>query len=96
MTTKQFSERIVNADGVNISIDYNEPDGHLTVKGVHAKKERYQEVTLAYDFTGIRKTEIASYEPPFDADFYSQLDAKLLKVSQALSIDIEGSATMEV
>lgn len=85
MKTENYNESI-NRDNVGININYYDGQGKIFVTANHSLAERTTTVNLYYDSkTGERKTEVSNFTPPFDSQFYEDVDAKVKKVVNAIS-----------
>ena len=92
METINYNENVRYGQDIEISINLY-GGGNLNATAVHREAERTTTVNLEYNSkTGARITEVTDKSAPFDEAFYSALDAKMLKVAEALGI---GSDTDE-
>lgn len=86
METISYNENARHGQDIEISINLY-GGGNLNANAVHREAERSTTVNLEYNAsTGARITEVSDYSAPFDNAFYSALDAKMLKVAEALGI----------
>lgn len=86
METISYNENARHGQDIEISINLY-GGGNLNANAVHREAERTTTVNLEYNAsTGARITEVSDYSAPFDNAFYSALDAKMLKVAEALGI----------
>ena len=86
METISYNENARHGQDIEISINLY-GGGNLNANAVHREAERTTTVNLEYNSkTGARITEVTDKSAPFDEAFYSALDAKMLKVAEALGI----------
>lgn len=87
MKTQNYNEN-VKRDNVVININYYDGQGEIFVTANHSLAERTTTVNLSYDSkTGERNTEVSNFTPPFDSQFYEDVDAKVKKVVNAISME---------
>ena len=86
METISYNENARHGQDIEISINLY-GGGNLNANAVHREAERSTTVNFEYNAsTGARITEVSDYSAPFDQAFHSALDAKMLKVAEALGI----------
>ena len=86
METTKYEENVRHGQNIEISINLY-GGGNLVANAVHREAERSTTVNLEYNSkTGARITEVTDKSAPFDQAFHSALDAKMLKVAEALGI----------
>lgn len=91
MKTLNYNENVRYGQNVEVSISTYDGAGRLNVAASCRNAERSTSVNLEYSLPGgARMTEITDYSAPFDAAFFSALDAKMAKVASAISNSNDG------
>lgn len=86
MKTLNYNENCRYGQNIEVSINTYEGAGRINVNAACRNEERSTTVTLEYNAeTGARVTEVSDYSAPFDNAFYTDLDAKVLKVASAIA-----------
>lgn len=89
METTNYNENVRYGQDIEISINLH-GGGNLNANAVHREAERTTTVNLEYNSkTGARITKVTDKSAPFDDAFYAALDAKMLKIADAISNDGE-------
>lgn len=93
MKTTNYNENVRHGQNIEISISAWENDPAIHVSATERNGERTTSVNLDYKASdGSRTTQVQDLSAPFDSDFYSALDAKIVKVAGAISNDGEEQA----
>lgn len=86
MKTTNYNENCRYGQDIEVSISSWENDPSIHVSATERNGERTTNVNLEYKAAdGARVTQVQDYSEPFDAAFYSALDAKMAKVASAIS-----------
>ena len=93
MKTTSYNENVRHGQNIEVSISAWEGGPSIHVSATERNGERTTTVNLDYKASdGSRVTQVQDFSAPFDNDFYSALDAKIVKVAGAISKDEEEQA----
>lgn len=88
MKTLNYNETLQYGENVEVSINTYDGAGRINVSASCRSGERSTTLTLVYSLEdGSRTTEVSDFSSPYDSSFYAALDAKIVKVAEALSVE---------